>query len=208
MISNLGKKDIIFLIDGSDSVGRDGIAHIRDFMIQVLQQLDIGPNQIQVAVVQYSRTQKTEFSLNTHSNKRAVINAVRRLRQMGGSVVNLAEAIDYVVRKELKAANGARMDASQHLVVLTGGRSQTDVSKYGDLLRRTNVNCIGIGAKNADGRQLAEIATSSEDVLQVSDFPNLPGIQDKFIARLSGTALPGPTEPTDSGYGKKLCQRK
>ncbi|MGH0163172.1 UNVERIFIED_CONTAM: hypothetical protein FKN15_047330 [Acipenser sinensis] len=200
VISNLGKKDIIFLIDGSDSVGGDGIAHIRDFMIQVLQQLDIGPDQIQVAVVQYSRTQKTEFSLNTHSNKRAVINAVRRLRQMGGSVVNLAEAIDYVVRKELKAANGARMDASQHLVVLTGGRSQTDVSKYGDLLRRTNVNCIGIGAKNADGRQLAEIATSSEDVLQVSDFPNLPGIQDKFIARLSGTALPGPTEPTDSGY--------
>ncbi|RXM30018.1 Collagen alpha-3(VI) chain [Acipenser ruthenus] len=201
VISNLGKKDIIFLIDGSDSVGRDGIVHIRDFMIQVLQQLDIGPNQIQVAVVQYSHTQKTEFSLNTHSNKRAVINAVRRLRQMGGSVVNLAEAIDYVVRKELKAANGARMDASQHLVVLTGGRSQTDVSKYGDLLRRTNVNCIGIGAKNADGRQLAEIATSSEDVLQVSDFLNLPGIQDKFIARLSGTALPGPTEPTDSGYG-------
>ncbi|XP_041118334.1 collagen alpha-3(VI) chain-like isoform X6 [Polyodon spathula] len=202
VISNLGKKDIIFLIDGSDSVGGDGIAHIRDFMIQVLQQLDIGPNQIQVAVVQYSRTQKTEFSLNTHSNKIAVINAVRRLRHMGGSTVNLAEAIDYVVRKELMAANGARLDASQHLVVLTGGRSQTDVSKYGNLLRRTNVNCIGIGAKNADGRQLAEIATTSEDVLQVSDFANLPGIQDKFIARLSGTTLPTPTEPTDfeNGY--------
>ncbi|XP_041119899.1 collagen alpha-3(VI) chain-like isoform X6 [Polyodon spathula] len=201
VISNLGKKDIIFLIDGSDSVGGDGIAHIRDFMIQVLQQLDIGPDQVKVAVVQYSRTQKTEFSLNTHSNKRAVINAVRRLRHMGGSVVNLAEAIDYVVRKELTSANGARLDASQHLVVLTGGRSQTDVSKYGNLLRRTNVNCIGIGAKNADGRQLAEIATSSEDVFQISDFPNLPGIQDKFIARLSGTTLPTPTEPTVAEYG-------
>uniref|UniRef100_A0A8C4T948 Collagen, type VI, alpha 3 n=1 Tax=Erpetoichthys calabaricus TaxID=27687 RepID=A0A8C4T948_ERPCA len=158
VIPDLGKKDIIFLIDGSTNVGPQGIVHIRDFMLQVLQQLDISPDQIRVAVVQYSNTQKTEFSLGTHTNKNAVINAVRRLRQLGGSPANLAQGIDYVLRNELRDSAGARPSvASQHLVVLTGGTSSTDVSKYGNILRGSNVNCIGIGSREADFNQLGAI---------------------------------------------------
>ncbi|KAG9339525.1 hypothetical protein JZ751_023667 [Albula glossodonta] len=196
--AHLGRKDIIFLIDGSSSVGTTGIAHIRDFILNVLQQLDIRPDQVRVGVVQYSDKQQTEFSLNSHNNKAAVISAVKRLRLMGGRSANLAEAIEYVIRNELKPSAGVRLaEASQHLVVLTGGRSPTDVSVYGPLLKGARVNCIGIGAGAADSRQLTQIATTSEDVLQVTSFPALPGIQDRFIARLNGTIVEEPTIITE-----------
>ncbi|KAJ8410588.1 hypothetical protein AAFF_G00194920 [Aldrovandia affinis] len=196
-LAHLGKKDIVFLIDSSDSVGTNGIAHIRDFILKVLQQLDIQPDQVRVAVVQYSDRQQTEFSLNSHNNKAAVLSAVKRLRYMGGRSADLAEAIEYVIRNELKSAAGVRhTDASQHLVVLTGGRSPSDVSFYGPLLKGSRVNCIGIGAGGADSRQLTQIATSSADVLQVPSFPGLPSIQDRFIARLNGTMQEEkPTDP-------------
>ncbi|KAG7467427.1 hypothetical protein MATL_G00153670 [Megalops atlanticus] len=194
--ANLGRKDIIFLIDGSDNVGANGMAHIRDFILKVLQQLDIQPDQVRVAVVQYSDRQKTEFSLNSHNNKAAVLSAVKRLRLMGGRSADLAEAIEYVIRNELKGSAGVRVaEASQHLVVLTGGRSPSDVSVYGPLLKGSRVNCIGIGAGAADSRQLNQIATTSADVLQVPSFPGLPSIQDQFIARLNGTIPEEP--PTD-----------
>uniref|UniRef100_A0A668AH54 Collagen type VI alpha 3 chain n=1 Tax=Myripristis murdjan TaxID=586833 RepID=A0A668AH54_9TELE len=185
---NLGKKDIIFLIDGSDNTGSSGIAHIRDFIISIVQQLDVQPDQVRVALVQYADRATTEFSLNSHNNKPAVLSAIKRLRQMGGRSSDLAEAIDYVMRNELKASAGVRVaEASQHLVVLTGGRSSSDVSHLGRFLKDSQVNCIGIGADAADTRQLNQIATSPDDVLQVQTFPGLPGIQDRFIARLSGT---------------------
>ncbi|CAB1328338.1 unnamed protein product, partial [Coregonus sp. 'balchen'] len=197
-IANLkmGRKDIIFLIDGSDTTGSSGIAHIRDFILNIVQQLDVQPDQVQVAVVQYSDKVKTEFSLNSHNNKPAVLSAIKRLRQQGGRSSNLAEAIEYVIRNELKSSAGVRLaEASQHLVVLTGGRSPTDVSVYGPLLKGSRVNCIGIGAGGADSRQLNQIATSSADVLQVPTFPGLPVIKERFIARLNGTI---PEEaPTD-----------
>lgn len=190
---NLGRKDIIFLIDGSDNTGAAGIAHIRDFILNTVQQLDVQPDQVRVAVVQYSDTVKTEFSLNSHNNKPAVISAIKRLRQMGGRSSDLADAIEYVIQNELKPASGVRLaEASQHLVVLTGGRSPQDVSIYGPLLKGSRVNCIGIGASGADARQLAQISTTPEDVLQVATFPGLPQIKDRFIARLSGTI---PEEP-------------
>ncbi|XP_067265217.1 collagen alpha-3(VI) chain-like isoform X2 [Chanodichthys erythropterus] len=197
----LGRKDIIFLIDGSESVGQSGVAHIRDFILKVVDQLDVRPDQVRVALVQYGERPKTEFSLNSHDNKQSVISAIKRLRHMGGRGADLAEAIKYVIRNELQASAGVRLaQASQHLVVLTGGKSTSDVSTYGQILKGSQVNCIGIGAENADTRQLAQITTTSDDVLQVSTFPNLPNIQSKFIARLNGTIAPTP-EPDDPDPG-------
>ncbi|XP_054642805.1 collagen alpha-3(VI) chain-like isoform X2 [Dunckerocampus dactyliophorus] len=191
---DLGKKDIIFLIDGSDNTGAAGIAHIRDFILNIVQQLDVQPDQVRVAVVQYADRVKTEFSLNSHTNKPAVVSAVKRLRQMGGRSSDLADAIEYVIQNELKPSAGVRpVDASQHLVVLTGGRSPQDVSIYGPLLKGSRVNCIGIGASGADTRQLAQISTTPEDVIQVPTFPGLPAIKDRFITRLSGNLLVKPT---------------
>ncbi|KAM9483900.1 collagen alpha-3(VI) chain-like isoform 3-T3 [Salvelinus alpinus] len=200
---NMGRKDIIFLIDGSDTTGSSGIAHIRDFILNIVQQLDVQPDKVRVAVVQYSDKVKTDFSLNSHNNKPAVLSAIKRLRQQGGRSADLAKAIEYVIRNELKSSAGVRLaEASQHLVVLTGGRSPTDVSVYGPLLKGSRVNCIGIGAGGADSRQLNQIATSSADVLQVPTFPGLPTIKERFIARLNGT-IPeeAPTEIDDPNSG-------
>uniref|UniRef100_A0A3B4GGQ9 VWFA domain-containing protein n=1 Tax=Pundamilia nyererei TaxID=303518 RepID=A0A3B4GGQ9_9CICH len=159
VILDLGKKDIIFLIDGSDNTDSEGIAHIRDFILKIVEQLDVQPDKIRVALVQYADKVKTEFSLNSHNNKAAVLSAIRRLRQMGGRSSDLADAIDHVLRFELNSFAGARpTEASQHLVVLTGGRSPQDVSLYGPLLKTSRVNCIGIGADRADTRQLMSIS--------------------------------------------------
>ncbi|XP_047226561.1 collagen alpha-3(VI) chain-like isoform X3 [Girardinichthys multiradiatus] len=187
---DLGKKDIIFLIDGSDSTGPNGIAHIRDFIISIVQQLDVQPDRVRVAVIQYADRAKTEFSLNTHSNKQAVLSAVKRLRQIGGRSSELANAIDYVLENEVKPSAGVRLsEASQHLVVLTGAPSTQPVSISGPLLKNKRVNCIGVGTGNADRTQLSQIATSSEDVVTVPTFPNLPTVKEKVISRLSGVPV-------------------
>ncbi|XP_034042590.1 collagen alpha-3(VI) chain isoform X4 [Thalassophryne amazonica] len=184
---DLGRKDIIFLIDGSDSTGPVGTAHIRDFILNIVQQLDVQPDQIQVALVQYADRVKTEFSLNSH-NKPDIIAAIKKLHPMGGRSSNLADAIEYVIQRELKTSAGVRpTEASQHLVVLTGDRSPQDVSTYGPRLKNARVNCIGVGAENADREQLTQIAKSSDDVLQVPAFPGLQTIQNRVISRLRGT---------------------
>lgn len=192
---NLGKKDIIFLVDGSKTTDISGIANIRDFILSVVQQLDVQPDQVRVAIVQYSDKVKTEFSLNSHNNKQAVISAIKRLRLMGGQSSDLGDALKYVTENEFKPSSGSRpSDASQHLVVITGGRSPQDVSIYGPLLKGSRVNCIGVGAAGANTKQLVQLATNPEDVLQVPTFSGLPQIRERLITRLSGTipVLPSP----------------
>ncbi|KAK2839440.1 hypothetical protein Q5P01_013180 [Channa striata] len=202
---NLGRKDIIFLIDGSDNTGPSGIAHIRDFILNIVQQLDVKPDQVRVAVVQYADKSKTEFSLKTHPTKQGVISAIKRLRQMGGRSSHLAEAINHVIDHELKPVAGARpAEASQHLVVLTGGRSPQDVSVLGPLLKGSRVNCVAIGTGSAEKKQLSQITTTPDDVLLVPAFPGLPTIKDRFFERLRHTIREEPpTEPVDPSQSKK-----
>lgn len=197
-VFDLGRKDIIFLVDGSDSIGPDGLAHVRDFIVKVAQQLELHPDRVRIGLVQYSDRTKTEFSLNTHPSKDSVISSVRRLRKIGGRAGDLASAIDYVMRNELTTSAGVRPAvASQHLVVLTGGRSVSDVSSKGAILKGAGVNCIGVGAGAADTRQLTQIATTADDVLKVQAFPNLPSIEPQLFARLRGGISLEPPTPDE-----------
>ncbi|RVE58535.1 hypothetical protein OJAV_G00210240 [Oryzias javanicus] len=186
---NLGKKDIIFLIDGSDSTGSTGIAHIRDFLLQIVQQLNIQSDQVRVGVVQYAERVKTEFSLKSHTNKPDMIKAVEKLRNIGGRSSELPDAIDYVMKNEFQPFAGARpADASQHFIIVTAGRSTKDVSPYGQLLERQQINCIVISGGRADTRQLTQIASTPKDVLSFASFPDLQTqrILQAFTARLTG----------------------
>lgn len=200
---DIGKRDILFLIDGSDSTGTSGIAHIRDFILSIVQQLNVHPDQVRVGVVQYADGVKSEFSLNSHNNKQAVLSAIKRLRLMGGRTPNLANAIDFVIKTELKPSAGVRLaEASQHLVVLTGERSPQDVTNYGTLLRDSRVKCIGVGAGGTNTRQLTQIATTPDDVLQVPIIAGLPAIRERFITRLSGSFPDFPGVPDFSEPSK------
>lgn len=152
------------------------------------------PDRVRVAVVQYSDKVQREFSLNSHNNKLAVVSAVKRLRLMGGQSSDLGDALKYVTENELRPYSGGRpSDAMQHLVVVTGGRSPQDVSIYGPLLKSSRVNCIGVSAGGTNTRQLVQIATAPDDVLQVPTFPGLPAIRERFITRLSRTIPELPT---------------
>lgn len=51
------KRDVVFLIDGSTAV-RSEFPAIRDMILRVVEKLDVGLDNVRVAVVQYSEAAK------------------------------------------------------------------------------------------------------------------------------------------------------
>ncbi|XP_065269460.1 collagen alpha-3(VI) chain [Emys orbicularis] len=187
------KKDVIFLIDSSDGVRSDGLAHIRDFIIRIVQQLDVGPNKVRIGVAQFSNTVFEEFLLKQHKTKDAVLQAIRRLRLKGGSPLNVGNALDYVVKNYFIRSAGSRIEdgVPQHLVLLLGGRSQDDVTTPSALIASTGVKILGVGARNADGTQLQRITNDPRLAFIIRDFTALPTIEKRFIK-----SFEEPQEPT------------
>ncbi|KAM4669617.1 collagen alpha-3(VI) chain [Amazona ochrocephala] len=199
------EKDIVFLIDTSDSIRPDGLAHIRDFISRIVQQLDVGPNKVRIGVVQFSNNVFPEFYLKTHKSKNAVLQAIRRLRLRGGSPLNVGKALDYVVKSHFIKSAGSRIEdgVPQHLVLILGDRSQDDVNRPANVITSTSIKPLGVGARNVDRNQLQVITNDPERVLVVQDFTGLPTLEKKVQSILEELPIPTTEAPVFPGPGGK-----
>ncbi|XP_037998992.1 collagen alpha-3(VI) chain isoform X2 [Motacilla alba alba] len=191
------EKDIVFLIDSSDSVRPDGLAHIRDFISRIVQQLEVGPNKVRIGVVQFSNGVFPEFYLKTHKSKNAVLEAIRRLRLRGGSPLNAGKALDFVVKNYFIKSAGSRIEdgVPQHLVVILGDRSQDDVDRPARVITSTNIKPLGVGARNVDRDQLQVITNDPGRVLVVQDFTGLSTLEKRVQNILDELPIPTTDSP-------------
>lgn len=104
--------DIVILVDGSWSIGRQNFKTIRSFISRTVEVFDIGPDKVQIgkswnylnilvvvfsvyfvikpffphsALAQYSGDPRTEWQLNTHATKQQLLDAVTNLPYKGGN---------------------------------------------------------------------------------------------------------------------------
>ncbi|XP_008301078.1 collagen alpha-3(VI) chain-like [Stegastes partitus] len=177
------KRDIVFLLDGSDD-SRNGLPAIREFVRRMAEELDIEDDKVRVAVVLYSDNIKVYFNLMTHRSKKAIIYAVRSLRHKGGRPRNTGAALQFVQDHVFTASSGSRRreGVPQILILLTGGKSNDDVSRAAFDLKQNGVVSFAIGMKNADQGELQKIAFSSKFLFNLPVFGELLSIQPEIAA--------------------------
>lgn len=76
--------DLLFLVDGSWSVGRANFKHIRALLSATASAFQIGPDRTRVGVVQYGSDARVEFGLDAHLSRPALLRAIGALPYKGG----------------------------------------------------------------------------------------------------------------------------
>lgn len=182
--------DIVFMVDGSWSIGTENFEQIRRFLYTLVNGFDIGPDHIRIGLVQYSTTPRTEFQLNTYQDKDHILKYISTLPYMGGGT-QTGQGLDFLLQWHFVEAAGsrARQNIPQIAVVITDGKSQDDVDSHALRLRRKGIVLYAIGIKDADVEQLKEIANEphSQHVYSVSNFAALQGISQNIIQTLCTT---------------------
>uniref|UniRef100_A0AAZ3P0M1 VWFA domain-containing protein n=1 Tax=Oncorhynchus tshawytscha TaxID=74940 RepID=A0AAZ3P0M1_ONCTS len=195
------RKDVVFLLDGSDGT-RNGFPAMRDFVQRVVETLSVDENKDRVAVVQYSRDPAAQFYLNTYTTKGEILNTVRGLRHKGGRPLNTGAALQYVRDNVFTASSGSRRleGVPQLLILLSGGRSVDNVDTPASALKELGVLVFGIGTRSSDSRELQRISHDPSYALSVSDFTDLPSIQQQLLSSVEAVVIDvTPESPTVLG---------
>ncbi|XP_029361065.1 collagen alpha-6(VI) chain isoform X2 [Echeneis naucrates] len=182
--------DIVFLVDGSWSIGAENFEQIRQFLYTLVDSFDVRPDHVRISLVQYSNSPRTEFLLNTFQDKADILQYISKLPYMGGGT-HTGQGLDFMLKEHFVPVAGSRaaQKVPQIAVVITDGKSQDNVESHAQDLKRRGIVLYAIGIKDADEDQLREIANEpySQHVYSVSDFAALQGISQNILQTLCTT---------------------
>ena len=196
--------DLVFLVDGSWSIGKENFQQIQDFLHTLVNSFSVSPDQVRIGLAQYSTDPRTEFLLNTFQDKQEILEYIKKLPYKGGGTMTGA-GLDFILKEQFveKAGSRARQGVPQIAVVITDGQSQDDVEPHADDLRRRGIILYAIGIKDADEEQLRKIGNEPHDqhVYSVSDFNALQGISQNIVKVLCTTVEEAKRQITQASLG-------
>ncbi|XP_028252836.1 collagen alpha-1(XII) chain isoform X3 [Parambassis ranga] len=184
------KADVVFLIDGSWSIGEESFTKVVHFVSSVIGAFDIiGPSGMQVSFVQYSDSAKTEFKLNAYRDKGITMSALYHIRYQGGNT-KTGMALKHTYEKAFSVENGMRRNVPKVVVAITDGRSQDEVNKNAARLQHAGYSVFAIGVADVDFVELQEIGSKPSDrhVFVVDDFDAFDTIKENLITFICETA--------------------
>lgn len=208
------RKDVVFLVDGSDGVGRE-FPIIQEFIRRVVESLNVGENKIRVGVVQYGDSAQADMFLNSHTTKEGVLNAVKVMRQRGGRQRNLGQALQFVSQNVLTTERGSRKQdgVPQFVIVVSSGSSTDDISRAATSLKQSRVLPFSIGTRDVNPTELQMVSYVPNFAFTVDDLPGLYTVQQNLINTLTELSddditRMSPVFPTPDGnfnFSVKCC---
>ncbi|XP_067434340.1 collagen alpha-1(XXI) chain-like [Thunnus thynnus] len=178
--------DLVFIVDGSWSVGVPDFETAKQWLINITSQFDISSHYTQVAVIQYSDTPRLEIPLGKPQGGSELIQAIRSITYLGGNT-QTGRAIKFAVDHVFSSSQRARQVKNRIAVVVTDGKSQDDVVDASMDARAEGITlfAVGVGSEITTS-ELVSIANrpSSTYVLYAEDYTTIDRIRDSMEQKL------------------------
>ncbi|XP_057680160.1 collagen alpha-1(XXI) chain [Corythoichthys intestinalis] len=178
--------DLVFIVDGSWSVGVADFETAKQWLINITSQFDISSHYTQVAVVQYSDTHRLEIPLGKQQSAAELIQAIRGITYMGGNT-QTGRAIKFAVDHVFATSQRASQVKNRIAVVVTDGKSQDDVMDASIEAKAQGITVFAVGVGNEiTNSELISIANkpASTYVLYAEDYTTIDRIRDSMEQKL------------------------
>lgn len=201
--TDINRRDIVFLLDGSDDSQRR-FPDMQDFVRNIVENLNVDANKDHVSVVQYSSMAEINFKLTSYSTKDEVLDAIRGLSHKGGYPQNIGTALQYVRDHIFTPASGSRLleGVPQILILLSGARSGDDIRIPVRKLKDIGVISVGIGTTDADTLELQTLSHKPNYALSITDYEDLPSVQQDVLSLIKEATYHLPVAAPTEGFGE------
>ncbi|KAK1793993.1 hypothetical protein P4O66_010902 [Electrophorus voltai] len=148
--------DVLFVMDGSYSVGKGGFERSRHCVLKLCEALDIGPDMVRVGVLLFSSSPRLEISLDSYGSREELRKRIKKIQYRGGST-QTGLALKYVLKKGFPSRHNSTVP--RVVVLLSDGKSQGAVQLAASELKQTGVSLFAVGLRYPRWEELHSLAS-------------------------------------------------
>uniref|UniRef100_A0A8P4KC81 VWFA domain-containing protein n=1 Tax=Dicentrarchus labrax TaxID=13489 RepID=A0A8P4KC81_DICLA len=202
------KADVVFIVDGSASIGPTNFQMVRTFLHSIVSSLDVNQKRVRVGVVTYSSTPTAQIYLNSFNDKNEILQFLNILYYQGGGT-NTGAALNFTRKEIFTEQKGSRKSVQQVAVVITDGESQDSVTEAAAILRRAGVTLYAVGIENASKAELEKMVSYPfhKHVYSVDSFKDLKTITENLQKTLCTNIIEEALDTSKEDV-KEACDQK
>ncbi|KAM6951430.1 von Willebrand factor A domain-containing protein 2 [Aplochiton taeniatus] len=148
--------DVLFLLDGSYSVGKGSFERSKHFAIKLCEALDIRPEKVRVGLIQFASSPRVEFSLDSYPSKGELRKRLKKVSFKGGST-QMGLALKHVLRMGFPGGRNATLP--RIIILLSDGKSQGAVRQAAAQLKQTGITLFAVGLRYPKWEELHALAS-------------------------------------------------
>ncbi|XP_042636263.1 collagen alpha-4(VI) chain-like [Orycteropus afer afer] len=173
------KADIIFLIDGSESISSKDFDKMKGFVERMVNISNISPDDVQIGLLQFSSEPQEEFMLNQYYSKVDIRRAISIVQQINDGT-RTGKALNFTL-PFFDSSRGGRSSVHQYLIVITDGVAKDNVEIPAKALRDRNIIIFAIGVGEAKKSHLLEITNDQDKVYYGENFESLQNLEKTIL---------------------------
>ncbi|XP_061434680.1 collagen alpha-3(VI) chain-like [Lethenteron reissneri] len=170
--------DLVFLIDGSTSVEQQTFHLIKKFVERIITHYYYIGGSLRVAVYQIGGAGRLEVPLGNQNDVDSLKQTIVNIQKVSGPR-NLGASLTYVLSNIYKETTTAKL--SQSIFIISGGKSDDDVTGAVQLLRERGITVTGVGHKSS---QLDTVVSTSSHWFQFTESSTILNSYYKIISSL------------------------
>ncbi|XP_077371418.1 collagen alpha-1(XII) chain-like [Festucalex cinctus] len=187
-----GEADIVFLVDGSGSVGFTNFGLVLNFLQNLALSFMVNDGRIRVGFVQFSGFPRLEWDLNAHIQAEDnLVDAIGNVTYLNGGT-STGAALNFVLANSFTPSAGDRDDVPNVIILVTDGMSNDNVTQPALDVKAAGIEVFAIGVANADEDELRTIASPPFDthVFNVTDFDGISDILGNLTSNICEMVQP------------------
>ncbi|KAM9231006.1 collagen alpha-6(VI) chain-like [Leptosomus discolor] len=191
--------DIVFVMDSSGSISSSQYQAMKDFIIALVNQSDVGPDRVQFGALKYSDKPVVLFYLNKYATKLEITKAIQRDDPIGQTTYTAKALV--LSETFFTEEHGSRKSKGvpQVLIVITDGES-TDKAMLDDVaqrLRNKGITIYAVGVEGANRNELLTMAGSEDKCFYVDTFEGLKNLNENITNDVCEISVPACPKKAD-----------
>ena len=176
---------MVFVIDGSTSVGFDDFKISIKFIISIIDLFPVTPWGVQIGIVVVQPSNQVVVELGRYKEKAHVEAAIRQIIYPNGD-----NSVGAALTQAKIILDGSQRTVPKVVVLLLDNKAADDVSQPGKQLRDSGMGVVAIaGSGDVDQAQLNVITGRPENVVTTTAYSKLPSILGIVVEKINNSKL-------------------